>query len=194
MLRRLACGALSALLTATGALAAESCGPVVVIKPTTYNVTVPHPECEPVVVPNAVADAINTGMGDDPSTDGLKRWIDSVLQPGQKNANCSLVCAVIPSGARRVPIRAPDSRPGFNGFDTNPSGVARYWSDVGGPPNRSTAYYKEAFDQWGPGPGYHRWDSEIREIENGGQRSVCTLFRNWSHTTARSAQICVAHQ
>lgn len=193
-LRRSACASLLTLATMTSSFATESCGPVVIIPSTRYNVTVPHPKCEPVVVPNAIAQAISSGLGSDPSVSGLKTWVDSVWQPGQENANCSLVCAAIPSDSHRIPIRAPDNRPGRNGFDTNTSGIARYWNNNGGPPDRSIAYYKEGFDQWGPGPGYHRWDSEVREIENGGQKSVCTLFRNWSNTMARSAQICVAHQ
>jgi hypothetical protein len=92
----------------------------------------------------------------------------------QSYANCVPICVSFPSSKHVV---SEDI----------------YWTVDGSLPNTNgTAYYKTAYDLWGPGPGWHRIDAQaIEKPIDANNTLYCHNFRNWSDNQTRAATQCV---
>ena len=177
---------LAAVGTAVPAHAGRYCGPYTVIPHTTYRVAGSTPECVGQVnsLANDVADLVQKHGGAKGNqyagmiVDGgnFLRKYGLGNETFQTNANCVPVCVAFPKSEQVVKEDI-------------------YWDPNGGMPNLTgTAYYKSAYGQWGPGPGWHRIDPIPIQYDYGTFNMYCHIFSNWSGDTNRSAIQCVDTQ
>jgi hypothetical protein len=164
----------SAIFSAS-AYAEESVGPITTIPKTLYPVDNPTPPCSGNITQNDIAKLLQSAKGDNENANNAIQVVQDFFnkKSNQSNANCQAVCARVPAGA-------------------SVEKIMRYWGPDGGA-LLDQPYSDDALDVWGPGPGWHMWEKKVITESLSDGDAVCTIFRNWSDTTARTARIKITY-